>query len=150
MCPIRVPRRDESFFVHVHSLLCKAKPLRDFLRLGAVPCCCVIFRVPACWFRWIAEKSAATHPGWCRSGWPSRCHASWFNGGRAVLLLRPDLLFIQLDLQLQHNACLLSLVGRWCVSSIPNSPQLCKVRKSPRPVWCRPGVGDMRRVKYWR
>ena len=27
---------DESFFVHVHSLLCKAKPLRDFLRLGAV------------------------------------------------------------------------------------------------------------------
>ena len=36
MCPIRVPRRDESFFVHVHSLLCKAKPLRDFLCLGAV------------------------------------------------------------------------------------------------------------------
>ena len=27
---------DESFFVHVHSLLCKAKPLRDFLCLGAV------------------------------------------------------------------------------------------------------------------
>ena len=27
---------DESFFVHVHSLLYKAKPLRDFLRLGAV------------------------------------------------------------------------------------------------------------------
>ena len=71
------------------------------------------------------------------------------NGRRAVLLLRPDLLFIQLDLQLQHNACLLSLVGRWCVFSIPNSPQLCKVRKSPRPVWCRPGVGDMRRVKCW-
>ena len=27
---------DESFFVHVHSLLCKTKPLRDFLCLGAV------------------------------------------------------------------------------------------------------------------
>lgn len=48
---------------------------------------------------------------------------------RAVLLLRPDLLVIQLDLQLQHNACLLSLVGRWCVFSITNFPQLCKIRK---------------------
>ena len=66
-------REGNGRFVHVHSLLCKAKPLRDFLRLGAVSCCCMIFRVPACWFRWIAEKSAATHPGWCRSGWPSRC-----------------------------------------------------------------------------